>query len=154
MPPNTLQQLMSNEQLQPLPRYDEAFYLYSFKIVPCSNTLSHNWSLCPFVHSKEKARRRWDAAGYSGLFTAVRIHPVMLPFGTGHDAAKILFETICSADCSLMCTCRDPRLYSYQPLPCPEDRKGTNCPRGDQCPYTHNVYEYWLVSQQFGGVIT
>src|SRR5689334_228766 len=63
MPPNTLQQLLSNEQLLlPMPRYDEAFYLYSFKIAPCNNSLSHNWSLCPFVHAKEKARRRWALA--------------------------------------------------------------------------------------------
>lgn len=65
MQPSTLQQLMSNEQLMPLPKYDEAFYLYSFKITPCSNTLSHNWSLCPFVHAKEKARRRYGTCGQS-----------------------------------------------------------------------------------------
>jgi ribosome modulation factor len=38
---------------------------------------------------------------------------------------------------------RDPRLYAYAPVMCPDDKKGIACPRGDACPYTHNVYEFW-----------
>lgn len=38
---------------------------------------------------------------------------------------------------------RDPRVWSYQALPCPEFRKGM-CKRGDGCPFAHGVFECWL----------
>ncbi|KAF6257256.1 hypothetical protein COO60DRAFT_25223 [Scenedesmus sp. NREL 46B-D3] len=44
---------------------------------------------------------------------------------------------------------RDPRLFEYQPLPCPDDKKGHTCPRGDSCCYTHNVYEFHLHPKRF-----
>lgn len=39
---------------------------------------------------------------------------------------------------------RDPRIYSYMGIACPEMKKNLQCPRGDSCPYAHNVFEYWL----------
>lgn len=39
---------------------------------------------------------------------------------------------------------RDPRVYNYTGVACPEMKKSMQCPRGDQCPYAHNVFEYWL----------
>jgi len=38
---------------------------------------------------------------------------------------------------------RDPRVFPYQAIPCPEFRKG-NCKRGDGCPFAHGVFECWL----------
>lgn len=39
---------------------------------------------------------------------------------------------------------RDPRLYTYTGIACPDMKKTGNCIRGDRCPYAHNVFEYWL----------
>lgn len=58
---------------------------------------------------------------------------------------------MCARACCCRSTCpfahprekarrRDPRSYEYEPLPCPDDKKGSNCPRGVACSYTHNVY--------------
>ncbi|WIA17446.1 hypothetical protein OEZ85_014293 [Tetradesmus obliquus] len=44
---------------------------------------------------------------------------------------------------------RDPRLFDYEPLPCPDDKKWHSCPRGDSCSYTHNVYEFHLHPKRF-----
>ncbi|XP_059627044.1 zinc finger CCCH domain-containing protein 54 [Cornus florida] len=44
--------------------FDESVYetndfrMYCYKIKPCSRTRSHDWTLCPFAHNGEKARRR------------------------------------------------------------------------------------------------
>eukprot|EP00878_Enallax_costatus_P025517 GHUV01027304.1.p1 GENE.GHUV01027304.1~~GHUV01027304.1.p1 ORF type:complete len:183 (+),score=15.61 GHUV01027304.1:258-806(+) len=38
---------------------------------------------------------------------------------------------------------RDPRLYKYTGISCPDYRKGT-CKRGNGCPYAHGVFEVWL----------
>lgn len=38
---------------------------------------------------------------------------------------------------------RDPRLYKYTGISCPDYRKGT-CKRGNACPYAHGVFEVWL----------
>ncbi len=37
---------------------------------------------------------------------------------------------------------RDPRLYN--PTPCATMKRSNKCPRGDTCPYAHNVFEFWL----------
>lgn len=39
---------------------------------------------------------------------------------------------------------RDPRLYTYTGIACPDMKKTGACIRGDRCPYAHNVFEYWL----------
>ncbi|GBF93651.1 hypothetical protein Rsub_06754 [Raphidocelis subcapitata] len=44
---------------------------------------------------------------------------------------------------------RDPRRYNYASLPCPDAMQGRACPRGDACPYTHCVQEYWLHPDRF-----
>ncbi|XVF08870.1 hypothetical protein REPUB_Repub07fG0041400 [Reevesia pubescens] len=36
----------------------DEFRMYSFKVRPCSRAYSHDWTLCPFVHPGENARRR------------------------------------------------------------------------------------------------
>ncbi|KAL4519844.1 hypothetical protein Ndes2437A_g08009 [Nannochloris sp. 'desiccata'] len=38
---------------------------------------------------------------------------------------------------------RDPRVFQYEALPCPDFRK-SQCKRGDACPYGHGVFECWL----------
>lgn len=37
---------------------DDEFWMYEFKIVPCSKTYSHKWTLCPCAHDGETAKRR------------------------------------------------------------------------------------------------
>lgn len=44
---------------------------------------------------------------------------------------------------------RDPRTHSYSDVMCPEARKGQTCPRGDDCPFTHSLFEYWLLPSRF-----
>ncbi|WIA15220.1 hypothetical protein OEZ85_001898 [Tetradesmus obliquus] len=97
------QQQQQHVELQPgASKHQTAeFFLWTFKIEPCRADYPHNWSLCPYVHPNEKARRR------------------------------------------------DPRLFEYEPLPCPDDKKGTTCPRGELCNYTHNIYEYWCHPKRF-----
>lgn len=34
------------------------FYLWCFKVLPCSKRWSHEWTTCPFAHPGEKAKRR------------------------------------------------------------------------------------------------
>ncbi|KAF6256220.1 hypothetical protein COO60DRAFT_135613 [Scenedesmus sp. NREL 46B-D3] len=39
---------------------------------------------------------------------------------------------------------RDPRVYAYLAIPCPDTKEGKECPRGDDCPNCHSLFEYWL----------
>lgn len=39
---------------------------------------------------------------------------------------------------------RDPRMFSYLAVPCPDVKQNQPCPRGDSCQYCHSVFEYWL----------
>lgn len=39
---------------------------------------------------------------------------------------------------------RDPRVYKYLAIPCPEVKQNQPCPRGESCQYCHSVFEYWL----------
>ncbi|KDD74655.1 hypothetical protein H632_c1155p0, partial [Helicosporidium sp. ATCC 50920] len=74
----------------------DKFRMFQFKIETCPRLEEmHSWTLCPYMHPGEKARRR------------------------------------------------DPRLYRYQGVPCPDYRKGL-CKRGDLCPFSHGVFESWL----------
>lgn len=44
---------------------------------------------------------------------------------------------------------RDPRVFKYSAVVCPATKKGVECPSGDDCPWAHNVFEYWLHPQRF-----
>lgn len=39
---------------------------------------------------------------------------------------------------------RDPRTQPHTGIACPDRKKEGTCVRGDNCPYAHNVFEYWL----------
>ncbi|KAK2080909.1 hypothetical protein QBZ16_000763 [Prototheca wickerhamii] len=39
---------------------------------------------------------------------------------------------------------RDPSCHAYTGVACPDMKRTSACPRGDKCPYSHNVFEYWL----------
>ncbi|KAI5408690.1 zinc finger CCCH domain-containing protein 66 [Lathyrus oleraceus] len=43
---------------------------------------------------------------------------------------------------------RDPTLYQYTCVPCPEFRKGS-CSKGDACEYAHGIFECWLHPAQY-----
>lgn len=74
----------------------DEFRMYCFKVLPCSKHYSHDWTVCPFAHPGEKARRR------------------------------------------------DPRVFKYAGVECPHVKEGLKCPRGDLCPFAHNIFECWL----------
>eukprot|EP00210_Caulerpa_lentillifera_P006120 g5847.t1 len=39
---------------------------------------------------------------------------------------------------------RDPQKYRYVGIECHEAKEGAECPRGNDCPYAHNLFEFWL----------
>ncbi|XP_058782095.1 zinc finger CCCH domain-containing protein 66-like [Vicia villosa] len=43
---------------------------------------------------------------------------------------------------------RDPTIYQYTCVPCPEFRKGS-CNKGDVCEYAHGIFECWLHPAQY-----
>ncbi|XP_058751032.1 zinc finger CCCH domain-containing protein 66-like [Vicia villosa] len=43
---------------------------------------------------------------------------------------------------------RDPMIYQYTCVPCPEFRKGS-CSKGDACEYAHGIFECWLHPAQY-----
>ncbi|KAL5077085.1 hypothetical protein RYX36_016069 [Vicia faba] len=43
---------------------------------------------------------------------------------------------------------RDPIIYHYTCVPCPEFRKGS-CSKGDACEYAHGIFECWLHPAQY-----
>ncbi|WIA38866.1 hypothetical protein OEZ86_002142 [Tetradesmus obliquus] len=44
---------------------------------------------------------------------------------------------------------RDPRLFAYNSVACPEMLQSGKCPRGDTCDMAHSVFEYWLHPQRY-----
>ncbi|GMH37471.1 hypothetical protein BSKO_05344 [Bryopsis sp. KO-2023] len=44
---------------------------------------------------------------------------------------------------------RDPKKFQYVGVACPDAKQGKPCPREDECPCTHNVFEYWLHPTRF-----
>ncbi|GIM04766.1 hypothetical protein Vretimale_9256, partial [Volvox reticuliferus] len=44
---------------------------------------------------------------------------------------------------------RDPTLFNYQPVLCPNVKSKSGCPAGDGCGYAHNVFEQWLHPQRY-----
>jgi len=93
--PKTTKDRDANAGLDALYTSDE-FRMYCFKVLPCSKHYSHDWTVCPFSHPGEKARRR------------------------------------------------DPRVFRYAGVECPHVKEGLKCPRGDLCPFAHNIFECWL----------
>ncbi|GKU96389.1 hypothetical protein SLEP1_g9630 [Rubroshorea leprosula] len=39
---------------------------------------------------------------------------------------------------------RDPRRFRYSSTVCSDFRRGSGCPRGDECEFAHGVFECWL----------
>lgn len=39
---------------------------------------------------------------------------------------------------------RDPRLFPHMGIECPQLKEESGCPRGELCPFAHNVFECWL----------
>ncbi|BDA51283.1 probable zinc finger CCCH domain-containing protein 2 at N-terminal half [Coccomyxa sp. Obi] len=44
---------------------------------------------------------------------------------------------------------RDPATFLYTGVICPDMKKSKVCPRGDDCPFAHTVFEYWLHPTRF-----
>lgn len=39
---------------------------------------------------------------------------------------------------------RNPEEFKYAAIACIDMKNNGHCPRGDDCPYAHNVFEYWM----------
>lgn len=37
------------------------------QVLPCNKGYRHDWTVCPYVHEKEKARRRPLTCNYTGI---------------------------------------------------------------------------------------
>uniref|UniRef100_A0A383VI06 C3H1-type domain-containing protein n=1 Tax=Tetradesmus obliquus TaxID=3088 RepID=A0A383VI06_TETOB len=46
-------------------------------------------------------------------------------------------------------TRRDLRTHNYLPIACEYAKQRLECPRGDDCPHSHNLFEYWLHPKRF-----
>jgi hypothetical protein len=44
---------------------------------------------------------------------------------------------------------RDPRKHQYTGIACPSMRQFRRCELGDSCPFSHNVFEFWLHPSRF-----
>ncbi|KAK4783270.1 hypothetical protein SAY86_007644 [Trapa natans] len=56
-PSNELDQIEPETEFLDELLHDE-FYMYVFKVRPCTRGRSHDWTTCPYAHPGEKARRR------------------------------------------------------------------------------------------------
>jgi len=48
----------TQQKLWSLRDSSDEFAMFSFKIVPCARTRAHDWTVCPYAHPGEKAKRR------------------------------------------------------------------------------------------------
>jgi hypothetical protein len=84
------------------------------QVVPCNRGYRHDWTICPFVHEKEKAKRRPLTCNYTGiacpemkkvrLFVAAFVEPVGVTLAfvwilnyrylTGEDAVLLQFAEV------------------------------------------------------------
>eukprot|EP00210_Caulerpa_lentillifera_P007169 g6859.t1 len=88
---------LTEKELVNAPEFStDEFRMHHFKIDNCPRQEPHDWTVCPFAHAGEKARRR------------------------------------------------DPAHCKYAAIACIDMKKNGQCPRGDDCPYAHNVFEYWM----------
>ena len=112
------------------------------QVLPCSKRFCHDWTVCPFAHPGEKARRRDPRLfTYTGI-ACPDMKKVRSPAGVPlrSKAAAAWGGRSCGAQysCDFRCHSR------WLPTSAAGAVQDQSCLRGDACPYAHNVFEYWL----------
>ena len=107
------------------------------QVLPCSKRFCHDWTVCPYAHPGEKAKRRDPRVhSYTGI-ACPNMKKVSLTF------------TLQSSACMYACMSSKPPYTSWHCRTSvltiqPRSVQDQACVRGDNCPYAHNVFEYWL----------
>lgn len=128
------------------------------QVLPCSKRYVHDWTVCPFAHPGEKAKRRDPRVfTYTGVacpdMKKVRRRP------SSERAEKTVRHSTSAPDprraASLVCI-DIWQLIAYSVAAIGASMLGgliklltfvrmpSQCQRGDACPYAHNVFEYWM----------
>lgn len=126
------------------------------QVLPCSKRFCHDWTVCPFAHPGEKARRRDPRLfTYTGIacpdmkkvrasfdfavpccvywMSVFRFGLQELVAGSVRTMQRgIILFALCAVYAEVGSEPGDLALQDQ------------TCLRGDACPYAHNVFEYWL----------
>lgn len=104
------------------------FCVQTSQVLPCSKRYCHDWTTCPFSHPGEKARRRDPRTQpHTGIACP--------------DRKKVCCEPF---SCYSSCVSLGVLCWSFLFLINSLNAQEGTCVRGDNCPYAHNVFEYWL----------
>ncbi|KAI3430339.1 hypothetical protein D9Q98_004934 [Chlorella vulgaris] len=78
----------------------------------------------------------------SSVYTPVQSQPLVQPAAECQDdpATKELMRSYKGEKARR----RDQTRYKYTGIACPNMRQNNHCSLADNCPYAHNVFEYWL----------
>ncbi|KAI8466016.1 MAG: hypothetical protein J3K34DRAFT_461082 [Monoraphidium minutum] len=68
------------------------------------------------------------------------------PLRVPHDWAQCSFAHRQGGERSAR---RDLRRFPFLSIPCDYAKQRMSCPRGDNCPHAHSLYEYWLHPDRF-----
>ena len=111
------------------------------QVLPCSKRFCHDWTVCPYAHPGEKAKRRDPRVhSYTGIacpnMKKVRHLMPCCPLLAGSKMGFCLPVPAVYWFCEPLCM----RAGSIVDMSLQDQA----CVRGDSCPYAHNVFEYWL----------
>ena len=114
-------------------------YVTAVQVTPCTKRFVHDWVTCPLSHPGEKAKRRDPRkSGYTGIacpaMKKVRRLYTQLPSSPKYCMTS--HNLLCANVSLLLSVCVQAGM----------------CHRGDQCPYAHNVFEYWLHPTRYAGI--
>ena len=112
------------------------------QVLPCSKRFCHDWTVCPYAHPGEKAKRRDPRVhSYTGIacpnMKKVRHLMPCCPLLAG---SKMGFCTACARSLLVFAGLYACELAQIADMSLQDQA----CVRGDSCPYAHNVFEYWL----------
>lgn len=132
------------------------------QVLPCPQHFSHDWTECPFAHPGERATRRAPHKhGYTGVgctestacllieatATCLAGQPVALPdLPNICSSVSVPHQPAVSGTRALGPRAVSPVLPPVAPagVACPSMKRDGSCAIGAHCPYSHNVFEYWL----------
>ncbi len=110
----------------------------------------HDWVTCPFSHPGEKAKRRDPRYFvYTGIAcpSMKKARVLLLRSCLVQQSGGILWQSFSSILAGRWTAATHLALRCIISGPLTPDRTVSQagaCPRGEKCPYAHNVFEYWL----------